>query len=395
MNRNVKRSGDTVNVGPGLNVAVLVKGFISTGGSERYAVEVTRRLIERGHHIDLYARRADEALSAGLHHRPVPNRMRFSSFLNSLSFARETRRMLSGRNYDVVHSHELGFAQDISTVHTFSYKSGMSKYSPLRRITKVYLSPRSLVYLWLWQKQMGTPWLAAVSDVIKEDIRKFYHREENVSVITPGVDTERFHPAALSDLRKSSREAAGVKDDEMAVLFVGSEFRRKGLDDLIPAIGPGMRLIVAGEGERMEHYQSLAKRHGLAERIRFMGLVEDVRPCFAMADVAVLPSISEAFGMSILEGMACGLPVVARTRAGVSGIIENGKSGYVFDEPSELPRILERLMEPSLRSKLGDEARKAAESHTWNAAADRYERLYYEISEFKKSRDGAAPHSCR
>ena len=90
-----------------LKIAVLIKRFIATGGAERYAVEVARRLADRGHRIDLYARQVDDELVAGIRFVKIPDRLRFSSVLNSWSFAHETARRLSGRAYDVIFSHEL------------------------------------------------------------------------------------------------------------------------------------------------------------------------------------------------------------------------------------------------------------------------------------------------
>ncbi len=368
-----------------LNIAVLVKSFITTGGSERYAVEVTQLLLNKDHSIDLYARVADEELSVGMNLHRVPNKFGFSSVLNSLSFALETARMLRGKKYDVIHSHERGYIQDILTIHTFSYKGGVKKYSLLKKIYRVYLSPRSGLYLWLEHRQMGTPWLVAVSNAIKEDIRKYYHRSKGVFIINPGVDTNWFHPARVKELRDEVRREERVLEAEMVVLFAGSEFRRKGLDYLIPAIGPGMRLLIVGRGEREGHYRSLAAKCGITDKVCFKGHTDDVRKYLAAADVVVLPSLSEAFGMSILEGMACGHPVVTSSEAGVSAMVEDRVNGFTFDEPTELPDILRRLLDPLERKRVGVQARQTAEKHTWQIAADEYEKLYYHVVETRNS----------
>ena len=376
---------DMKNRGKKLDIAVLVKSFIATGGSERYAAEVTQRLLNKGHSIDLYARVADEELSAGMNLHRVPNKFGFSSVLNSLSFALETARMLRGKKYDVIHSHERGYMQDILTIHTFSYKGGVKKYSLLKKIDRIYLSPRSGIYLWLEHKQMGTPWLVAVSVAIKDDIQKYYNRNKGVFIISPGVDTDWFHPACVRDLRDEVRREENLPEGEMVVLFVGSEFRRKGLDYLIPAIGPGMRLLIVGRGEREGHYRSLASKYGITDKFCFKGHTDDVRKYFAAADVVVLPSLSEAFGMSILEGMACGHPVVTSSEAGVSALVEDRVNGFTFDDPTELPNILRRLLDPLERKRVGAQARQTAEKHTWQIAADEYEKLYHHVVETRNS----------
>jgi UDP-glucose:(heptosyl)LPS alpha-1,3-glucosyltransferase len=369
-----------------MKIAVLVKSFILAGGAERYAVELTRRLMKKGHEIHLYARHTGERLIDGMQHIRVPNRCTFSSAGNSLSFAREAARLLEGKEYDVIHSHERGYLQDVLTLHTFSYKSALRKYSLLRRMDMTYLSYRSWIYLWIEKRQLATSRLVAVSDLIREDIRENYNRSEGVHVIPPGVDTELFRPAWIAEHREPLRDEMGIGHDEMVVLFVGSEFRRKGLDLLIPAIGPGMRLVVVGQGERLEHYGKLAAEHGIGDRIHFTGLVKsDVRRFYAIADVVALPSLSDAFGMSILEGMACGLPVVTSPSAGVSSLISPGGNGFIASDSAELASSLTRLLNPSLRGSLGAAAMRTAGNHSWEKVADAYESLFSAVTDQKRS----------
>ncbi|MFO8088898.1 MAG: glycosyltransferase family 4 protein [Desulfatiglandaceae bacterium] len=363
-----------------MKIAVLVKSFLLSGGSERYAVEVTRCLKARGHEIDIYARYVDESLLDGMRHVRVPDRHTYSSVANSLSFAREAARLLRGAEYDIVHSHERGYSQDVITIHTFSYRSGLDRYPFFRRIDQTYLSLRSALYLWLERKQMASTGLVAVSGRIREDIRKYYKRTEGVRVITPGVDLERFHPGAIARYRK----AAGVLPDagrrDLTVLFVGAEFRRKGLDLLIPAIGERMRLIVVGRGERLDHYRKLAVDCGAEDRIRFVGHVDgDIQEYYALADVVVLPSLSEAFGMSILEAMACGLPVIASPLAGAADLIVEGESGFLARESDALRAALMRLEAPMVREEMGKKARQSAEEHSWDRAAAEYESFFIDI----------------
>lgn len=369
-----------------MKIAVLAKSFILAGGAERYAVELTRRLMKKGHEIDLYARYVDERLIDGIRHIRVPDRCTFSSAGNSLSFARETARLLDGKKYDVIHSHERGYLQDVLTLHTFSYRSALRKYSLLRRMDMTYLSYRSWIYLWIEKRQMATSRLIAVSDLIREEVRENYNRSEGVHVIPPGVDPDQFHPAWIAEHREPLREEMGIGPSEMVVLFVGSEFRRKGLGLLIPAIGPGMRLVVVGQGERLEHYRRMAAERGIGDRIHFTGLVKsDVRRFYAIADVVALPSLSDAFGMSILEGMACGIPVVTSPCAGVSSLISPGKNGFVAADSVGLASALTRLLDPSLRRSLGAAALRTAEEHSWDKVTDAYESVFYDVANPKHS----------
>lgn len=365
-------------------VAVLVKSFTLTGGMERYVVETCRRLAARGHRLDIYAREADPELLDTMRFCRVPSGFTFSSAGRAVSFARETAKMLEGQGYDVIHSHEKGCCQDIETIHCFSYLDGLEKYSLLRRLDQKYLSLRSLLYLWLERRQMKTPWLIAVSEAIGDDIRKHYGRTSNVAVIPPGVDLEMFQPARVAAQRESARKAEGFSPEDLVVLFVGSEFRRKGLDRLIRAIGPGMRLLVAGRGDDLPYHRQLVAQYGLEKQVRFAGLVREVFPCYAAADVVVLPSRSEAFGMSILEGMACGLPVIVSANSGVAPLIRHGDNGYLLhDAAAELFAFLQQLRSQAERERLGRGARGAAEAYSWARVADAHEALYRRVVDWK------------
>lgn len=362
-----------------MKIAVMVKNFTRSGGAERYAVEVTRRLKNRGHDIDLYSRFTDGSAADGMTLVPVPNRHTYRSVANSLAYAHDTARLLEGKHYDIIHSHERGYRQDVLTVHTFCYRSGfVNERSFTKRLIKYHLSPRSLMYLWLEKRQMTSPRLAAVSDVIRRDIQKCYGRTEGVRVITPGVDYEWFSPEGIAGLRPRHRSDASPGD--LTVLFVGGEFRRKGLDALIPAIGEKIKLIVVGRGERLKHYRRLVADCGVEDRVEFTGHIEDdIRRYYAVADVVVLPSLREAFGMSVLEGMACGLPVIVSPVAGTAGLIQEGKNGLLAGTVDELKAALERMRDRGVRSKMGEEARKTAKSCSWDRITDDYEELFTEL----------------
>jgi len=368
-----------------LKIAVLIKRFIATGGAERYAVEVTRRLLQRGHAIDLYTRQVESGLAKGMHVVRVPDRLRFSSVLNSWSFAAETAKCLRDNEFDVVLSHERGHCQDLAVIHTFAYKLGVEAYSFFKKLNSIYLSPRSWLHLRLERQQMARPWLVPVSSIIKTGIQKYYGRSANIRIATPGVDIDWFHPAWIRQNRETVRQAEGIGPAELVLLFVGSEFRRKGLDMLINAIGPGMRLLVVGSGERHAYYRRLSARRGVQGQISYLGLVEDVRRFYAAADAVVLPSRKEAFGMSILEGMACGLPVACSAAAGVSELVGDDANGYLFSDTTGLKAVLQKLKDPDTRHRLGQQARRTASDHTWEVTTDVYEAVCRQIAAARQS----------
>ena len=369
-----------------LRIALVIKSFVATGGAERYAVETARRILEKGHSIDLYARDIDGSLTTGMNVFKIPDKMRFSSVLSLYSFARYSSGLLAGKQYDVVHSHEKGCGGDVATVHTFSFKRGMESMSFLKKVNEFGISPRAWLYIHMERQQVNSHQLVAVSEVIKKDIRTCHKRGEGITIIPPGVDIDRFNPEKVRAMRDAARRQEGLEANETAVLFVGSEFRRKGLDHLIQAMDKKMKLFVVGRKERMDYYKVLVSQKGLSGRVVFTGLTDNVLKYYALADILVLPSISEAFGMTVLEGMACGLPVVTSSAAGCAGLIESGVNGFVFEDPVELADMLGQLLDKDLRAKMGSRARDTAENNTWDEVARWYEHLYYEIVD-KKTED--------
>jgi UDP-glucose:(heptosyl)LPS alpha-1,3-glucosyltransferase len=369
-----------------LRIATIIKNFVMTGGAERHAVEVTRRLARKGHGIDLFCRFADPGLVDGIRVRKIPQRWTSSSVLNSLAFALDTAKALEGEGYDIVHSNERGFSQDILTLHCFSYKGSEMDSGFLRRLNRLYLSPRSMLYLWLEARQMESPCLVAVSELIREDVLKNYGACSRVKVITPGVDTCYFHPERIRPLREDARSSLGIGETDLALLFVGSEFKRKGLEAILRLLAPPMKLIVVGKGDRMRYHRSLIEGLGIAGMVHLVGLCTDVRPFLAASDILILPSTSDAFGMSVLEAMACGLPAVTSRRAGVSMLVEDGVNGFTYGDLGELRAILETLRDAGRRMQLGINARKTAERHSWDRTADEYERLFLAEAGLKRRR---------
>lgn len=369
-----------------LKIATVIKHFVMTGGAERHAVEVTRRLARKGHAVDLFCRSADPLLADGIKVRRIPQRWTSSSVLNSIAFALDTAKALEGEEYDIVHSNERGFRQDILTLHCFSYKGSQKDSGFLRRLNRVYLSPRSLLYLWLEERQMKSPCLVAVSELIKEDTLRNYSPSGRVEVITPGVDTGYFHPEGIRPLRQDARSSLGIGPRDLALLFVGSEFKRKGLEVILRLLAPPMKLIVVGKGDRMRYHRSLIEGLGIADMVRLVGLCPDVRPFLAAADIFILPSTSDAFGMSVLEAMACGLPAVTSRRAGVSMLVEEGVNGFVFGDVGELKAVLDILRDDERRMSIGINARRSAELHSWDRTADEYERLFFAEAELKRGK---------
>ena len=362
-----------------MKIAFLIKRFTLSGGKERYVVELARALSLMGHDIHIYACKCDNALLQKITFHAVPSRFTFSNVLNTLSFINETKKIVSKQKYDIIHSHERNYTQKILTLHSLSYCDGLEKYSFFRKMDQKYLSLRSLLYLWLEKHQMESPWLISVSEEVSRDVKKHYARSNNIITIFPGVNTDEFNPDNIKKLRKQSRKKNNLTDNELAILFVGSAFQRKGLDIILPEIKNNMRLFAVGKGDKLNKYKQLIKTYNLEKHVTFTGIVKDMKQYYALADIVILPSRSEAFGMSILEGMACGLPVIVTSNYGVADIIKHNENGLIMKKDSDLANYLYFLYSKKEQIRLGICAQKTARDYSWKKVGLTHEIFYKNI----------------
>jgi len=190
-------------------------------------------------------------------------------------------------------------------------------------------------------------------------------------LIYNGVDQRRFHPEKRARSGQTVRARWNIPADAPLVLFVGSGFRRKGLDRLLsiwssPKLASAYLLIV-GSDARLGRYRSWADS-AAPGRIIFAGQQDEIENYYGAADVAALPSLQEAFGNVVLEALASGLPVLVSRAVGAAEILGGSLAGGIVERPDDgaeltakLVSLLGKAGEPALRQ----EARRIAEGYTW------------------------------
>jgi glycosyltransferase involved in cell wall biosynthesis len=175
---------------------------------------------------------------------------------------------------------------------------------------------------------------------------------ERMTVVPNGVDTARFAPGPV-----------GPKGDGFVFTLVGRLEPRKGVDRAIQAMTgvPGATLDVVGDGGARAALEAKARALAVAERVRFHGYVEDVRPLLARAHAALCTSRAEGLGVALLEAMAMGLPVVGFAVGGVPEIVADGATGLLCpaDDVDALMATMKRATGQRARlESMGDAARK-------------------------------------
>jgi UDP-glucose:(heptosyl)LPS alpha-1,3-glucosyltransferase len=221
--------------------------------------------------------------------------------------------------------------------------------------------------------------IIAVSQEVKRDIIRHYAvPSDKITVLYNGVDGRRFNPDRRAAWRAPIREQWKIPATSPVALFVGSGFRRKGLDRLLALWqSPRLRevfLLVVGDDARLQGYRSRAR--GIApDRIIFSGRRDDVENYYAAADVVALPSLQEAFGNVALEALASGLPVLLSREVGAAEVLDGALAQGIVERAEDLREWENKLLgllalsqDPSAAAA----ARGIAERHSWEKHCEKF-----------------------
>jgi D-inositol-3-phosphate glycosyltransferase len=221
-----------------------------------------------------------------------------------------------------------------------------------------------------------------------------------VVVIPPGVDSSRFYPIQADE----AKEYIGIREERRIILFVGRIEPLKGIDTLLEAVrllrtnpeadfADQLRVLVIGgdpgadpetmSGE-MRRLLDLCRELEVEDLVRFLGQRDqDILPYYySAADVVVVPSHYESFGLVALEAMACGTPVVASETGGLVYLVRDGETGFHIPaaQPQALADRLQQLLEDeALRSKLGAQASAYARGYAWSEMVNKILDVYSEL----------------
>jgi UDP-glucose:(heptosyl)LPS alpha-1,3-glucosyltransferase len=222
-----------------------------------------------------------------------------------------------------------------------------------------------------------------------------------IELVPNGVDIHRFSPGTEAS-RERIRVSMGIKSDETVLLQVAHDHYLKGVPALLHAgarllgSGEACRIVVVGR-ETSRRTLKLTKQLGIEPNVHFVGKTDDILPFYQMADVYVHATRYDACSLSVLEAMACGLPVITTLQNGAADLIEQGRDGFVFDrqDTAALDNYLETLRDRDVRRKMAIAARGRAEQHSLEQNFEAFHQLYERIADRKRSHGDAASHDYR
>ena len=378
-------------------------GTRDSGGMNVYIRELSRQLCRRAHTMDIFSRRTDPDLPQVVE---IDGRTRIIQIdagplgAQKGSLQRHLPEFRSGvirfqeeqgLSYDLVHSHYwlsgwVGQAlkarwnvPHVIMFHTLGEaknRAHLSEREPDDRIAGERLVAQ------------GADRIICASEGERRVLIDHYGVSPARAVQVPcGVDTGHFRPMPRARVRRS----LGLPEDGLVLLYVGRIEPLKGIDILLRAAaeteGRFRLLVVGGDGKdarRKAELRQLADELGISDRVLFRDAVphERLPLYYNAADVCVVPSYYESFGLVALEAMACGVPVVASRVGGLLETVQDGRTGYLVPWrcPEPFAERLELLLDNEpLRRSLGRLARSAVERFRWAEVATRVEEVYHEL----------------
>jgi D-inositol-3-phosphate glycosyltransferase len=231
--------------------------------------------------------------------------------------------------------------------------------------------------------------IASTEDERAELVRLYGADPDHTAVVPPGVDLSMFQPIDRDEARRKIGYGAG-----RLLLFVGRLERLKGVEVAIRALAllrdrahDDVRLLILGEDSRegdeseKERLKEVAAAAGVRDRVDFLGSVahHELPFFYSAADVCVMPSYSESFGLVGLEAQACGRPVVGSGVTGLRSVVRDDVSGYLLDshDPAMYAERIGRLLDnPELALQMGRRGRLLAQRFSWTRTADRLQALF-------------------
>jgi D-inositol-3-phosphate glycosyltransferase len=410
-----------------MNIAMLsyhtcplaVLGGKNTGGMNVYVRELTRYLGREGVHVDVFTRSENEHIPSVSHDLGYFNRVvhipagpqvylpkeNLSDYTEI--FAQEILDFANKKqiNYDLIHSHYWlsGLAGEILKQHwdipmlQMFHTLGKIK----QRIGRTAEEREGDYRIYGEMRVLDAADLTiAATDAEHSQLVDLYNvPSDKIDVIPPGVDTHHFYPIPSDE----AKEAIGISPNEKMALFVGRIEPLKGVDTLLRAMAvlkknchsficPDYLIVIGGDpggdeeklSDEMARLQGLSCNLDLGDMVIFLGKRgQDTLPYYySAAEVVVMPSHYESFGMVALEAMACGTPVIASRVGGLAHLVRDGETGFNVpaQDPDALAEKLRSLfINHDMRAAFGARAAAYAKGFSWEIITKQVKDVYQEL----------------
>lgn len=379
---------DKLNIG--------ISCYPSLGGSGVVATELGKMLAERGHRVHFITHGMPFRLTGGhkniyYHEVEVSDYHVFKYPPYDLSLAAKMAQTAELQKLDVLHVH-------YAIPHAVcAYLAKSMTRRPLKVVTTLHGTDITILGLNSSMADLirlginGSDAVTAVSRDLIRETKEMLGIERDIDLTYNFVDKREYYP------RDCTRCRSDFAPNGEKILMHISNFRPvKRVGDVVEvfrrvnAVLPS-RLVLIGEGPELGATVNRVRELGLQDRVSFLGKRDEVAELLSVADVMLLPSEKESFGLVALEAMACGVPTVGSRAGGIPEVVIHGETGFlaeVGDTESMARECIRLLVDPELYSRIS-EACTARAKHTFcsEASVERYEDIYYRIMGRPHSRD--------
>ncbi len=389
-------------------------GKEEAGGQNVYVRQVGEALAKQGWLVDMFTRKADAQQASTVQLSPNCRTIRLAAGPQEFiprdelygylpSFVREFQKfqLESGFQYPLVHTNywlsswvgmELKKSQPLQQVHTY-HSLGAVKYKSVSTIPMIAKTRLQVEKALLETADR----VVATSPQEREHMRSLVSAKGKIDIIPCGTETQRF--GSIS--RSAARSQLGIAPDAKVVLYVGRFDPRKGIETLVRAVSMSalrdrgdLKLIIGGgwrpgesDGKERDRIDSIVRELGMSDITSFPGnLSRDILPAYyAAADVCVVPSHYEPFGLVAIEAMACGTPVVGSDVGGLQFTVVPRETGLLAPPKNEavFAGAIDRLLlDSAWREQLGQAGRRRVEAYfSWDGVASQLSQLYAQLIE--------------
>ena len=380
-----------------MRIAMMTDSYYPTRDGVVASIEATRKSLEAGGH-EVFIIAPDPGKghrTDGVHYLPARKFKGYEGYFVPI-YPSGKVSLLRSLDIDVIHVHGIALmavkalaaakalrVPVILTFHTMVCDT-LEYYSPLNLPTDV-LKKLAWIYLRNVLKRVDgviCPTMSTLSELRKNGVVA-----KEARVVPTGIDTDRFSTGTDG---KRIREKYGLGDSEVAI-HVGRISPEKNIDVIIRAVAEtdDLTIMIVGKGPAKDDLERLTEKLGIEKKVIFTGFVPDdeLPEYYGAADVAVSASKFETQGLSVLEAMACGLPVVCTKDRAFEDFVVDGKNGLFFEgSASECADAIRSCV--LSKGTLGSGARNTAETFSLRTSAEAHISLYNNVISAKRKRLG-------
>ncbi len=386
-----------------MKIAIVVRNYSKSGGISRYVAELAQRYAENDE-VHIFAATWKDVENSKIIFHKIPvldfkflkkiKKHALYNLFEVASFVMASYLKINYTDFDIVHIHGDFLGKfDIYTAHS-CHKAWLDiakkeSSGTVEKLRKSIFNPLHSIILKIEKHNIrNARKIISVSVEEQKTINRYYGvSPEKIIPIPHGVDLEKFSVRN----RETIREKFNFKNEDIVLIFVAHEFKRKGLLQIIEALEilkkDNLYLLVVGKDNPIP-YIGLIEKYGLTDKVIFTGPVSNIQDYYSAGDIFILPASYEPFGLVILEAMACGVPVITSEKAGAAELIKDGVDGLLLrneKNPKEIADKVKFLLDNFKERKiLGDTARKTSEKYSWDNIAEKTYEVYTEINNEKR-----------